>query len=81
MKMLDDVGKQIAEAAEQSGKNLIVAEATSESESVAGGDCSLTFTDCETKKPLSVKLKPGQTIFYGDWNGKICIRKQFTCPK
>lgn len=71
----------VEQFAEQVGKNVVVDERGSISEAVIAPNCLVSFVDCDTKKTVVATLKPGDTLFYGDWNGTSCVRKKFTCPK
>jgi hypothetical protein len=69
----------IAERMSSEGKDFIVSD-NGEIRDVQS-DCVISYVDCKTKKSEVRSLKPGDTLTYGDWDGKKCVRKKYTCPK
>jgi len=64
---------------EASGRNVIVDKDGKEIDAKPAGGCAVSYVNCRTKKTEIVTLSPGQTFYYGDWNGTACVRKSFTC--
>ena len=46
---------------------------------ISASSCLLSYVDCKTKTTKLITLRPGQTFYYGDWNGRKCVRKSYTC--
>ena len=43
------------------------------------GQCTVSYTDCTTKKSATVCLDDGDTFIYGDWDGSSCKTKEYKC--
>lgn len=41
--------------------------------------CLVSYVNCRTKQQEMVKLAPGETFGYGDWDGQNCVIRSFTC--
>ena len=42
--------------------------------------CLINFINCRTHQMQMVELQAGEEFYYGDWDGRECVRKVFRCP-
>lgn len=77
------MAEQDTEKMKQRGENFAVDKSGSvvplDRKETVAGVCTVSYTDCTDKKGYTVYLQPGQTFYYGDWNGSQCVRKEYQC--
>ncbi len=64
---------------QDSDKDFVVTSKGELIEPVKAQGCAVSYVNCRMKKTEIVNLQPGETFFYGDWDGQKCVRKTFTC--
>jgi chemotaxis methyl-accepting protein methylase len=77
------IKSSITELSKELGKNFVVSNDGEIREIYAlgcsSGQCTVSYTNCITKKSETVCLDEGDTLIYGDWDGSSCKTKEYKC--
>jgi hypothetical protein len=78
-----EIKSSITELSKQLGKNFMISSDGKIRETSALGcssiQCTVSYTDCSTKKSEQQCVDNGDVFVYNDWDGSKCNNKEYKC--